>query len=336
MAVIFKISALGLILTWDFINVLAGYVSYRVPGHAGGISHRMGGHAGGISHRMGGPTGGISHRMDGPMGGISHRMSGPSGGISHRMGGLGMGAPGMGAPGMGAPGMGAPGMGAPGMGAPGMGAPGMGAYPVGPPMMGGFPPNPVHDLGTQDAPPGVRHYAQLGLALDIMPRPQSQQEELVLIKYNISDSRRSHNLTYECVKVDLSITYRGIPTNGLASTPTNFSGVLRSEKRHLDLNSAFQALDMKRVNDANLVHAVNDVKSWFARDLQSKVHLTGFDVFKYNSRGEVLRALLEHLESFNGQPEIPQETKENIRSILPFIMTTGIGNDSAFSVDTAY
>nr|CAD7435021.1 unnamed protein product [Timema monikensis] len=116
------------------------------------------------------------------------------------------------------------------------------------------------------------------------------------------------------------ITYRGIPTNGLASTPTNFSG----------------ALDMKRVNDANLVHAVNDVKSWFARDLQSKVHLTGFDVFKYNSRGEVLRSLLEHLENFNGQPEIPQETKENIRSILPFIMTTGIGNDSAFSVDTAY
>nr|CAD7262221.1 unnamed protein product [Timema shepardi] len=132
------------------------------------------------------------------------------------------------------------------------------------------------------------------------------------------------------------ITYRGIPTNGLASTPTNFSGVLRSEKRHLDLNSAFQALDMKRVNDANLVHAVNDVKSWFARDLQSKVHLIGFDVFKYNTRGEVLRSLLEHLESFNGQPEIPQETKENIRSILPFIMTTGIGNDSAFSVDTAY
>nr|CAD7400000.1 unnamed protein product [Timema poppensis] len=109
------------------------------------------------------------------------------------------------------------------------------------------------------------------------------------------------------------ITYRGIPTNGLASTPTNFSGVLRSEKRHLDLNSAFQALDMKRVNDANLVHAVNDVKSWFARDLQSKVHLIGFDVFKYNTRGEVLRSLLEHLESFNGQPEIPQETKENIR-----------------------
>nr|CAD7419736.1 unnamed protein product [Timema cristinae] len=75
-----------------------------------------------------------------------------------------------------------------------------------------------------------------------------------------------------------------------------------------------------------------DVKYFFAHFLRPEEHLREFDMFQYNTRGEVMRGLLEQLLSNNN---VPQNTKFAVQAILPHVMMHGPGAQSAFIEESA-
>ncbi|CAG2056576.1 unnamed protein product [Timema podura] len=122
------------------------------------------------------------------------------------------------------------------------------------------------------------------------------------------------------------------PLDGYGAQPTNFSGSTISQKRNLDLNGAFLALDTDAIRQASMMKVLHDVKTFVAKGMLPQVHMKDFDVFKYNSRGEVLMALFDHWINLNSDPPIPDEVKAGMSSLKNMIRLDGEGHYSAFTV----
>ncbi|CAG2058296.1 unnamed protein product [Timema podura] len=142
-----------------------------------------------------------------------------------------------------------------------------------------------------------------------------------LFKSNIVKNR--HPL-YETVKKYLN---KNLNTRE-ARQPNHYLGLRQKEKRNLDVNGLFKAFDRATIKNDHVDDHLEKVLEFFAFSLNPGEHLKGFNAFKYETRGEVLSAMLDHLLSLES---IPSEEKESMTILFPYILMSGAGEMPAFT-----
>ncbi|XP_011634006.1 uncharacterized protein LOC105425113 [Pogonomyrmex barbatus] len=90
---------------------------------------------------------------------------------------------------------------------------------------------------------------------------------------------------------------------------------------NVDMYGVMRALDYSKINETDAVK----VAMFFERKYNNLVHAAGFDHMTYTTRGAYLKALFEHLIKV---PQVPDDVKQHITSLLPAVRLDGPGDES--------
>ncbi|CAG2060888.1 unnamed protein product [Timema podura] len=120
-----------------------------------------------------------------------------------------------------------------------------------------------------------------------------------------------------------------IPSYGEGADPITFIGETRTQRRHLDMAALFKAFDQKLLRSYGLWEQYKQVMNFFATKFNAALHFQGFDMFVYNTRGEVLEALFRHLM---GLDNVSFDVKDAMSRLIRFVPKTGPGDEPAFTI----
>ncbi|KYQ54529.1 hypothetical protein ALC60_06553 [Trachymyrmex zeteki] len=121
-----------------------------------------------------------------------------------------------------------------------------------------------------------------------------------------------------------------IITTGPSAQPIELKTYAHDSNVDVDLYGVMRAIDYTKINETDAVK----VAIFFERKYDNLVHAIGFDHMAYATRGLYLKALFEHLVNV---PEVPDDVKQQITSLIPAVRLDGPGEESVdLNTDVVY